>query len=193
MKKKLRKNHLQRNTAIPTKITPKHFVRLPPRSRAIQVIFAGILFAREKNTPRSGRNTGKRKLAFFCPYFYRTGGEAKASPPKMTQNTAVPPRKVFAHFRRKCAFHSKSDRAYSAVRTAGAPLLLLLFVFSHGPRSNRRGKSNNRTLHRLITCADTNTTETSILLREGCNMKRGIKYFLKIMLTSKKNRANILV
>jgi len=52
---------------------------------------------------KSERNTGKRKLAFFCPYFSRTGGEAKASPPKMTQNSAVPPRKVFAEL------FSKSD------------------------------------------------------------------------------------
>ena len=106
-----RKPQSRKRASRPTKaqIPAKHHTRTnqasaPPAERKLSKSFFVILFAREKNFPRSERNTGKRKLAFFCPYFSRTGGEAKASPPKMTQSTAVPRRKVFAEL------FSKSDR-----------------------------------------------------------------------------------
>jgi hypothetical protein len=77
---------------------------LPPKRSAKRYPshFRGF-FSLAKRIPRSERNEGKRKRAFFFPHFSRTGGEAKASPPKMTQHTAVPPRKVFAEL------FSKSD------------------------------------------------------------------------------------
>ena len=52
LRKKLRKNLLQRDTAIPAKFTHILFDRLPPIPllRAIRVIFEGILFACEKNS-----------------------------------------------------------------------------------------------------------------------------------------------
>ena len=57
--------------------------------------FLGDSLRLRKESPRSETNTGKRKLAFFCPYLFRTLGEAKASPKKMTQSSAVLPKKRF--------------------------------------------------------------------------------------------------
>ena len=69
LRKKLRKNLLQRGAALPPRFTSMHFDRLPPNSRsgAIRVIFGGMLFAREKHTPRSDRNTGQKKARFLLP------------------------------------------------------------------------------------------------------------------------------
>jgi hypothetical protein len=51
--KKLRKKLLQKGTFRPSEVRQKTLAQLPQNagSSAIQVIFRGILFAREKNTP----------------------------------------------------------------------------------------------------------------------------------------------
>ena len=104
-----------------------------PGTAVCCVIFGGeALLLRQSET-----QTGTRKRAFLCPFVFRTMGILIAcdkNPPKMTwiaprrafyakvylwasegRNTSFA--KVFAHFRRKCAFHSKSDRP----APAGAP------------------------------------------------------------------------
>ena len=111
LRKKLRKNLLKTSAAIPTTDTQNPLFASPQtHCRELSKSFSGVFFSLAKRIPWSERNTGKRKLAFFCPYFSRTGGEAKASPPKMTQGTAVPRRKVFAEL------FSKSDPRAAAHR-----------------------------------------------------------------------------
>ena len=102
--KKAPQKLLQRGTAVPAKTLPRPSIAFPHAlCRELSKSFSGVFFSLAKRIPWSERNTGKRKLAFFCPYFSRTGGEAKASPPKMTQSSAVPGGKVFAEL------FSKSD------------------------------------------------------------------------------------
>ena len=79
---------------------------------------------------KSDRNTGKRKLAFFCPYFSRTGGEAKASPPKMTQHSAVPPRKVFAElFSKSDPPRPQAPLVQSTKKIVAIPITVIATIF----------------------------------------------------------------